>query len=406
VGGGLDPVGVWATATFPNVRVTELDCEGTLGLKSSLLSSHPLHEPSRHRLLPPSDFSLLPPHSSSFEETLLAAGGFEEGVPSLFLSELVVSYLPEEAARSVLRAIAERGHLIAFELRTPEAVVDTVLPHTPSSCQRPTRHADNYFRRFNEKLLLGSPHASPLHSVFTTPSSILALLSSSGFSSSNSLVKTALSAAPVPFLANEVFDEHIALSLYLSSYYLITSKPCPHNGSLGIPFPVVQPLPLSTLLSVSSLPPSPLLSDLHAQIAALFEETYSALAAAHPPVRRMMKAALKSDLRDIPKHYSSSSSNFFALLRSSSVIGCVAVANGEIKRLLVSSSHRSLGLGTSLLRHASLLHPFPVTATTLNEAVEAVGLYGKEGWTEIGREELEGVTLITLREPARTKIVD
>jgi ribosomal protein S18 acetylase RimI-like enzyme len=391
LGSGYDPVGIWATLRYPRVKVWEIDNADVVSVKAAMLSKARHYDSSRHFILPPCDLNQSFP---SFFKTSVVDTTF----PTLFLSELVLSYVSESGVSAILDTIADvNGTLVAYELRTPPP---TNKPPTNSTI---VRHGHNYKAQFAAKLCAGSSNNTSSNntlettSTFTTPTAITAKLSSHGFLPPTIVDDTDLK--PIG-----PFDEHAAMHLYLKSYMLITAQACPTLGLRGASLPINN----TKLVTLSTLPPTQERDSLQSAATSLVTLAYRSLSEAHAPVRRMIKSAVKSELGDLHNYYGADGDVFYVVLDETTedVVACIGVKvwvqgkGGEnvytIKRLVVHPGYRRRGLGKLLLEKVMKdKNSVTFEATTVTVASEAMALYERLGWEKKGEDEIEGMVLVT-----------
>jgi methyltransferase (TIGR00027 family) len=99
LGAGLDPLGLWLAADYPDLRIFELDHPETQQFKAEALRKH--HALPAALRLQPVDLSL-----QSLDALLPRLEGYDPSTPSLWLAEGLLMYLDAREVDRVLAALA------------------------------------------------------------------------------------------------------------------------------------------------------------------------------------------------------------------------------------------------------------------------------------------------------------
>jgi ribosomal protein S18 acetylase RimI-like enzyme len=344
--------------------------------------------------------------------------------PTVVLSELVLAYLGYDGANGTLHSIA--ADVVGGNHNSLFVCLEPVFPSESdifsSSGGRAAdgcgglktisveeSYAREYSHQFLDTLQRGdSVHASKskggrssiksslwIHPLGSNLHNIKERLRNCGFSSCNichaTLGEASANVAQIRRVSNnarsflrakEPFDEHAALALNLNCYGVVCVfssissstvtedelRICPWFRKVNVP-PTVDVNPIDCLID-----------DNH--VRDLYGKLYEHLYCQYPAIRKMVKTALKTDLRDeenesnnncsaIQHRYLRNGGNFWVAVDTakSLIVGCVgvglrnakgknairppsAVVEYEIHRLAVSDQYRGLGIGTKLLSTA------------------------------------------------------
>jgi GNAT superfamily N-acetyltransferase/O-methyltransferase involved in polyketide biosynthesis len=457
MGCGLDVVGLWASHLAPGrVHIWEVDTLPVVQEKFARLGKGKwvaFDETKKNQLEEPvfSWSGQIQGNSTSEEGknnyTLLAADfrdlpsldeklgqAFRESEtrnsPTLILFELVLAYLEEDNTNELLEWCAStlwttrHGVLVAFEALREKNDEKSAPKNIVQAYQR------EYKRQFEEKLNRGQADSSSLSS----GSNVFQPLGNScnqveermqripGFSKVYvCLAGTAAcwAAKQHPETVNltvppdELFDEHAALLLHLSTYALVVAfvqttenneqflfrrKICPwHYDSSTLAVPDQN----HTFVV-------PLLVEDEAAIRELFSKTYSSLSEIHASVQKMVNAALKNELApseegalksSIRLEYQRNGGDFFVAVeyeRGRQVVGGIGIRRWsqrnteelttyEIHRFFVDKNYQRVGMGSALVQMAESFvtqksSGYRIVATTLVLLEGANQFYEKHGY--------------------------
>jgi len=350
--------------------------------------------------------------------------GLDTSQPTIVLSELVLAYLGYDGANAIMHAVAK--DVLCGNEYSMFSCLEPVFPSESSGHSDSQRRDDgrtrilsvkesysrDYRQQFLGKLQQGNskyssppntnanadPSSSWLHPLGSDSLSIQKRLEHCGFSPSNicytTLGKAAAnvagirrkSNAPKFLRAKEPFDEHVALALNLNCYgvvcafspNLLRTNPmdksdcwrrdiCPWISMNDDAASAVQIHPIASLLD-----------DNH--VRNLYGKIYIHLYDEYPAIRKMVKSALKMDLRAnttkvgnntaVRNRFKDKGGDFWVAkdIGKSSIIGCVGVSQRkkretdqiesmasskvveyEIQRLAVDDKSRGKGMGRKLL---------------------------------------------------------
>jgi O-methyltransferase involved in polyketide biosynthesis len=330
LGAGLDVTGLWSLSLDDSmdIHVIEVDtpeiCAAKretllqLGLVEVVTDSSPVGEQQSVVLhgRPTNDGCALQSKYTLVATDLRDLGAVQEtlafvrtDVPTLTVSELVLTYLGESSCDDLLQYCATHlcqnngSYLMAWEPLQPRENENSTIED----------YKRQYYQQFMAKLERGiAPEQeerltgafSPLGS---TCREVEQRLRKAGFG--QACVITAGTAAVearkagVNLDSKELFDEHAALFLHLRSYTLacgfglnadplLQQTQCP--WLFGVP-PRALPLANDTDLWLTSIDAGD-----ESQIRELFSQTYQDLSKEHISIRRMVKSALKTDLAATP----------------------------------------------------------------------------------------------------------
>ena len=305
LGAGLDPLGVWARGMFrTRCSVLELDCSANVAAKEMILRDLGYDSDDQHVILPACDFS----NAAEFRSSLSCIDDDSmRNAPTLVVSELVMTYLREEVQSSCLKALADHFgakqlSFVAYELISSLPGSSTCSSSSPSSSSPsfslpPTlRYQELYLRQFKDKIARGGgADAARDVSAWTSRSAIEDLLAATlgAACAINVRVESAADAAARAtgskiFVLKDMFDEHLALHLYLGCYAVVVSSPAlEQRGVEG----VVKEAEVVRVVDYGGL-------NKEAQLAAgkaireLYRETYDAYSNKFPPIRRWARTEI------------------------------------------------------------------------------------------------------------------
>jgi GNAT superfamily N-acetyltransferase len=246
-------------------------------------------------------------------------------LPTLFVSELVLTYLGDEHVDRLLRWLndkyvhrVEASAILAFEPLGPcesDLRKDSIREGSVGGSYRAA-----YYQQFASKLSRGSKegdtnreqaHAVSFHPLGSSSRDIERRMQGLGFGFANaslagSVVRSISSLDQ--WTSREPFDEHAALALHLRSYVVVSAfgdKSSSIFRQVLCPWIADSCPPAFTSINANGVLRRIWLTKVNHQddedlIRRLFLETYGDLAAAHTSIRKMVKAALKSDLASSP----------------------------------------------------------------------------------------------------------
>jgi ribosomal protein S18 acetylase RimI-like enzyme/O-methyltransferase involved in polyketide biosynthesis len=467
LGCGLDVVGLWAHSLSPStVRIFEVDTKEICNEKRAILLSNDLVKSFDESSLDngavlagrvstacedetnTSNYTLLTCDLRYSDQVKMAFSTLDSSVPTLILSELVLAYLGRSGVDGILDLCASTvccasdSAFVAYEPLGEGTGTGAVEAYKQEYCQL-----------FREKLQRGSALTCPgkvsegegemFHPFGSSPESVESRMQTAGFPTAYaSLVgKAALHAASCHggLVSPEPFDEHAAFTLHMSSYVLacgfsrgteknLTSCMCPWSIISIFPMPIQGMLDQIPGISIDLVEAGDQM-----QVKELFSETYQELAHKYPAVRKLVKTALKTDLRfstdtnalNIGFTYKTNGGIFIVAAEDATnseqrrhVVGCVGlrrchidegrnrgsrgIETFEIHRLAVDSSARGRGIGRALLdtldRFASWKvdsDEFRIVATTPALLLPANQLYHSCGYRLVKEESMGGLTMNT-----------
>ena len=380
--------------------------------------------------------------SSEQERSILSEAiqtlGLDASQPTIVLSELVLAYLGYGGANATMQTIATE--VLIGNKYSMFACLEPVFPSETTSSgknimtdPKSTRrilsveesYARDYSRQFLGKLQRGNSKntssktrssnstaadtsSSWLHPLGSNAQNIQKRLEDCGFfappSSGISYASLGKAASTVAFLrrksgaasflrAKEQFDEYAALALNMNCYGVVCafSSLCASKGEEEAHdwYRTICPWTPKTAVQIHSIATS--LED--NQVVALYGQIYTHLYDEYPAIRKMVKSALKGDLRNttgnnctaVRNRFQEKGGDFWVAIdvsSSSRVVGCVGVQkrtkNGqldencsgvveyEIQRLAVDDQCRGKGIGKKLLSAAEHHARVEGTATERN----------------------------------------
>ena len=406
LGCGMDVIGLWAGLLDPDrINIVEVDTQEVCLVKKDLLLRHEMIEAAetdgglvnmhgriigntsdanttasgQNYLLTSADLRDIPQLEQSLSDKL------DKAVPTLAISELVLSYLAPTETDELLRWCATR--LCA----TPGSVMVALEPLGASSLEGNSvsvieGYRRTYCRQFGVKLDRGTSNPSKeylpssFHPMGVSAESVSQRLSQAGFevAHTDNIGKAAAYAArPKTFEAPEIFDEHAALTAHLQSYIisfgfssqtevLLRRLMCPWEFAAEKVEPILgSEITLTVVEAMDEM-----------SVQTLFLTTYEHVIEEYPAVRKMAKTALKTDLAmslndkesAIAARYKALGGSFFVAViydmetGARRVVGCLGVRpcgkkseepnSLELFRLVVDSTQRRKGIGRKLLNMA------------------------------------------------------
>ena len=351
---------------------------------------------------------------TSLLQRALFSTGYDGSNPTLFLSELVLAYMDNESVNAILQSIVVQGCLCDNEF-SMFACLEPMLPRISTEQENDCladqkllsvrdSYARDYAKQFLEKLNKGTScsgaeeeNSNMFHPLGVNEEMITARFISCGYSMANiGVASLGMATAKVAcarrkkqprFLcAKEPFDELAALKLNLGCYAVVCAFASSSENEMRGVFPwLKQPLNDSSA-TIKITPISDALEDM--LVGELYSRIYTHLYDEQPAIRKMVKSALKMDLRaessDDDGSSSSAISNRFRAkggefwvaydMKSSEMVGCIgirqrktreyhdddddresssssilSVVEFEVQRLAVDDQHRGKGIGKSLL---------------------------------------------------------
>jgi ribosomal protein S18 acetylase RimI-like enzyme len=349
---------------------------------------------------------------TSLLKRALDSTGFDGSNPTLVLSELVLAYMEYESVNAILQSIVVQDRLSDNEF-SMFACLEPMLPtisteqHNDSLVDQKLlsvrdSYARDYAKQFLEKLNRGTcssgteeENSNMFHPLGVNEEMITARFISCGYSMANIGVASLNMATakvacarrkkqPRFLCAKEPFDELAALKLNLGCYAVACAFASSSDNEMRGAFPwLKQPLNDSSA-TIKITPISDAGEDM--LVGELYSRIYTHLYDEQPAIRKMVKSALKMDLRADSSDDGSSSaiSNRFKAkggefwvaydMKSSEMVGCVgirqrktreyhygdddresssssilSVVEYEVQRLAVDDQHRGKGIGKSLL---------------------------------------------------------
>ena len=421
LGCGLDLIGIWANSLVSrdSVRIIELDTTEICQAKRDLLLKNNLvleREKKKSSSAPSlvlegrirlecdnikdgeaSNYSL---HSCDLRdmETVKRAlsAGYDQSMPTLVLSELVLAYLGQQSIDQILQWFAANSNEMVFVAYEPvgaaAASSDGVL----------NGFKQQYCRKFQNKLERGLAAAGKKEELFspmgTDIKSIQTRFRKAGYT--DAFAAVAGKAMTSSFHSNsfllsppEPFDEYASLALHLNSYALsigFTSSSSPDPSLIRTMCPwmagsIANHAVESTQMQVNTatnddnnsnilITIGPIQRSQQEQVRALFVQTYDTLSREYSAVKKMVKTALKSDLAtengaSIDRAYRMKGGAFLVAttVTDGVVVGCIGVRllmdascssstnqqqhhrTYEIQRLLMHSDWRRKGIAKQLM---------------------------------------------------------
>ena len=467
LGAGLDTLSIWAHSLAPDrLTVVEVDTiviatqkkqtmvsngwikESDKPLPGCVLSGSILttadHPGSRERA---TNYFLCVGDLCDLKSLNELVSVVDKTVPTLVLSELVLTYLGEKPCNELLRfcrtelAVAPGSVMVAFEpMGYKKTRRSTVLEG----------YRQRYCLQFQEKLQRGlaKDHArgDSFHTLGHDCESASGRLKRAGFETSfGAVTGRAAAASSWRPSAVEPFDEFAALALHLSSYCLVM------GFSLGTRAEMVRALcPWAQVSKHGVVSPritqetngdfSFVVREIQAndqhRVRALFQEAYEEVSSQHRAVKKMVKAALKTDLAMAPNGVDASfcsigtlytlSGGFFLVAEreggqaeSTGVVGCIGVRlcksfdtrvrgkgqrTYEIHRFVVDSQHQRKGVGKALFSTAMAClskecdddeEPYRIIAATPDVMKAANAFYQRMGFDLFEQQTIGKITMMT-----------
>jgi len=258
----------------------------------------------------------------------------EDDIPTLVISELVLSYLPPPSTDQLLRWCSDRlcrtsdSALISLEALGFDTTV-SVRGSNGGIISVADGYRREYCRRFDEKMKLGkrlSSSNSLFHPIGSSTEQVSIRLRKAGFSEASSAanlgVVASVAAAAVsstsktPLICPEIFDEHAAFSLHLLSYVLVCglidiSQQKMNQSEDPIDFSLLRSLlcpwerPNALAFVRAGLPIIDLRKGIayteiesidEGQVRDMFKSTYDIYKDDYPAIRKMVKGVLNNDL--------------------------------------------------------------------------------------------------------------
>jgi O-methyltransferase involved in polyketide biosynthesis/ribosomal protein S18 acetylase RimI-like enzyme len=380
LGAGLDVTGLWSLtlvdeairnpSTGIGIRVVEIDFPNICISKQRAIQSMQLldHRPNNRDCSSPISawhansktnvnaiYTLI---SANLTDTLLMDSLFsnptliDPNIPTFILSELVLAYVSTESCDKLLHRFAtlfgQRGSCtVLYEPLGPANPMQVTGSDTDRKCAPVSileSYKASYYNKFNSKLQKGFAKKQPLgqvvdesHLLEVDNQSLYPLGSSCGHVTERMRGLgyehvhctlpgiVALSMQLMDWKANELFDEHAALALHLSSYTVVCAFPkasttipivlkqtnfdsqtidtylfrrvmCPWISSAGF---MRYPIPILVNKSDSENHSTWITSiqkEDEKQVRHLFSLTYNHLFDKYPSIRKMVKMALRKDL--------------------------------------------------------------------------------------------------------------
>ena len=351
-------------------------------------------------------------HISSLQEALLQSS-FDETLPTMVVSELVMAYLGSDAVSDLLSFLAnkvcrpnDQSIFIAYEPTLPSS------NNNSGSSSIIQGYAKEYFSQFESKLNKGNndkeKNASSLFEpIGPSAYDAIQMLRSCGFNGPVDCKEIATACKGLALshvnLSPELFDEHAAFRLHMHCYSVIGAKvSCMssrnhHKSSTSSSSSSVRHYlnvcPWSKLddatkgfgqsfhTNQDNLTLSAIKKEHQEQVRILFSNTYQHLFDNYPSVKKMIKTSMKVDLKSkvidsktnscaIWEYYSQRGGSFWVVLdgaHDDKVIGCIGVTrmaqnshmdsssdrSYELHRLAVHLDYRGRGVGKLLLETAA-----------------------------------------------------
>lgn len=339
---------------------------------------------------------------SSLLTNALDYTGFDRSQPTLVLSELVLAYIGYESANRILHSIArdflcgnDYSIFACLEPKLPTLAQQHDLTNKKFVSVRES-YAKDYTNQFVGKLNRGTSSAeeesfSLFHQLGSNEETIIARFISCGFSTANigvaslrkAVAKVACtrrdSNAPRFLYAKEPFDEHAALALNLDCYVVACAFNASKNGIRDL-FPWLVDQWMNDFTTIEITPITDSRDD--TLVGELYDRLYTHLYKTYPAIRKMVKSALKTDLRAdssdgtsaVGNRYKAKGGEFWIArdIESSEIVGCIgirqrkprendvesdrgeastllSVVEYEVQRLAVDDQRRGNGIGKRLL---------------------------------------------------------
>jgi O-methyltransferase involved in polyketide biosynthesis/GNAT superfamily N-acetyltransferase len=441
LGCGMDVIGLWAGLLDPDrIKIVEVDTQEVCLVKKDLLLRHEMIEAAeetsneglvhmhgriigntsnankktalgQNYLLTSADLRDIPQLEQSLSDVL------DNQVPTLAISELVLSYLAPTETDQLLRWCATRlcaapgSVMVGFE-----PLGGPLLEGNAVSVMEGYRRT--YCQQFGAKLDRGTSNPNKeclptsFHPMGVSADSVSQRLTQAGFevAHTDNIGKAAAYAArPKSFETPEIFDEHAALTAHLMSYIisfgfssrtevLLRRLMCPWAFAAEKVEPILgSEMALTVVEAMDEI-----------SVHALFLTTYEHVFEEYPAVRRWVKTALKTDLAlslndkesAIAARYKALGGSFFVAIiydvktGARQVVGCLGVRlceklseepNAlELFRLVVDTTQRRKGIGRKLLNMAETfaiaVKSPKLIANTLTILEDANYLYKSHGY--------------------------
>jgi len=256
----------------------------------------------------------------------------EDDIPTLVISELVLSYLPPPSTDQLLRWCSDRlcrtsdSALISLEALGFDTTV-SVRGSNGGIISVADGYRREYCRRFDEKMKIGKSTSNSLfHPIGSSTEQVSIRLRKAGFSEASSAanlgVVASVAAAAVsstsktPLICPEIFDEHAAFFLHLLSYVLVCglidiSQQKMNQSEDSIDFSLLRSLlcpwerPNALAFVRAGLPIIDLRKGIayteiesidEGQVRDMFKSTYDIYKDDYPAIRKMVKGVLNNDL--------------------------------------------------------------------------------------------------------------
>jgi O-methyltransferase involved in polyketide biosynthesis/GNAT superfamily N-acetyltransferase len=458
LGCGMDVIGLWAGLLDPDrLKIVEVDTQEVCLVKKDLLLRHEMIEAAetsneglvnmhgriigntsdanktglgQNYLLTSADLRDIPQLEQSLSDVL------DKQVPTLAISELVLSYLAPTETDQLLRWCATR--LCA----TPGSVMVALEPLGASLLEGNAvsvieGYRRTYCRQFGAKLDRGTSNPNKeclptsFHPMGVSADSVSQRLSQAGFevAHTDNIGKAgAYAARPKTFETPEIFDEHAALTAHLQSYIisfgfssqtevLLRRLMCPWAFAAEKVEPILgSGIILTVVEAMDEIP-----------VQTLFLTTYEHVFEKYPAVRKMAKTALKTDLAislndcesAIATRYKALGGSFFVAIiydvvtGARRVVGCLGVRPCENKseepnslelfRLVVDTTQRRKGIGRNLLnmaeKFAIAIGSPKLIANTLTILESANYLYKSHGYRNQEESNIGDLVIRTYAKP-------
>lgn len=345
LGAGLDVSGVWSTSLSSVASVLELDTAEICQLKAKSLQhlkaiqitqtdNNPnvgrseglvfaaevsLHDPTQD--INSAKYALYEVDLRDANRVqLLLSEQLNGDQPTLIISELVLTYLSDSQADRLLRQLAEVIHkkndsaVVAWEPLGASRIQHRCGTNPVESVLQGFHR--KYFGQFESKLDRGTaaaeregpPNTASFHPLGCSVSAVEQRLARLGFVQAHACVAGSAVSSLAPlghsWAARELFDEHAALALHLRSYvfvcafggkssWMIRQFLCPWltHGCL------LSRRVLSLVAGDASVWISPVELQDELLVQDLFADTYKDLVETYRSIRKMVKTALRTDLR-------------------------------------------------------------------------------------------------------------
>jgi GNAT superfamily N-acetyltransferase/O-methyltransferase involved in polyketide biosynthesis len=431
VGCGMDVIGIWAHSLDPSlVKIVEIDTLEVCHVKRQILLEQGIVEHWKERTLPANDHDvakcyhtgrivpsddLLSPSSedcltqlprnytilpidlkatSALDAVLQDPSiAFEADIPTLTISELVLSYLTPLHTDHLLSWCATKLGAVpysSFVALEPLGFQHDAEPEGSNIITVTDGYQRDYCEKFSEKMDRGlarhqpkddsDAHSSTVASVTSSSfsplgnslESVTQRLRRAGFAyvSATDMGRAAAIAAATSsskrLVCPEIFDEHAALTLHLQSYVLVSGFSASADDNLFQRFMWPWEWPNALKFARANLPfmdndEGIVYTEIQVidegPVRNLFETTYKDYIGDYPAIRKMVKGVLNKDLREtrisnengniidssssIAEYYRSTGGIFLVAIRyernnenrsrNRCVIGCVGVRSCDAK---------------------------------------------------------------------------